>query len=403
MYEEAQYFYGGYYVYQYTAAKSAQLKDYLDKLQIDELEQLDQNEIFEEFKIEPIILHLEDVERTVEDGEIDLTGHPGYMRSLTGERNIRKCKYHFYHIPYSGLSELFLLRTSTFTTVLPTGYVDTVNRELIIKVDDSDGIKEIERKYKQKLSDFETYIGYSKMQVDAYNRQLPGQITNIIENRKAALKKEKEELDKANLPPLRKPKGTSNVLPIKIRPPLVTKIKVEQTSNDPVLSIEALDSIIRMIQNIGEMMEQSGGTYNQMEEESLRDVILTSLANTGLSVSGETFNRNGKTDIMIKHGIKNIFIAECKKWKGPEYFKEGLDQLLGYTLWRDAKVAMIIFNYSKDMTKRMQDTKNLIEKREDYVWTCKDISPSISRYIMKHPQDSEKNLTLTVMFLDLSI
>jgi hypothetical protein len=46
---------------------------------------------------------------------------------------------------------------------------------------------------------------------------------------------------------------------------------------------------------------------------------------------------SGKTDILIRDNDKNIFIAECKFWGGPKLFKETIDQLLGYTSWRDTK------------------------------------------------------------------
>jgi hypothetical protein len=34
--------------------------------------------------------------------------------------------------------------------------------------------------------------------------------------------------------------------------------------------------------------------------------------------TGETFNFQGKTDILIRFEGKNVFIAECKFWKGRE-------------------------------------------------------------------------------------
>ena len=55
------------------------------------------------------------------------------------------------------------------------------------------------------------------------------------------------------------------------------------------------------------------------------------------------FNSNGKTDILIREGDRNIFIGECKIWKGPKAISEALDQLLGYLVWRDTKAALLLF------------------------------------------------------------
>ena len=41
---------------------------------------------------------------------------------------------------------------------------------------------------------------------------------------------------------------------------------------------------------------------------------------------------------------RNVFIAECKFWKGPKAFSEAIDQLLGYATWRDSKTAILVFN-----------------------------------------------------------
>lgn len=59
--------------------------------------------------------------------------------------------------------------------------------------------------------------------------------------------------------------------------------------------------------------------------------------------TGETFNRAGKTDILLREGDRNVFIAECKFWKGPKAFGEAIDQRLGYTMWRDSKTAILVF------------------------------------------------------------
>jgi hypothetical protein len=43
---------------------------------------------------------------------------------------------------------------------------------------------------------------------------------------------------------------------------------------------------------------------------------------------GETFNFQGKTDILIRDGDKNVVVSQCKCWKGEKQFIETIDQLL---------------------------------------------------------------------------
>jgi len=66
--------------------------------------------------------------------------------------------------------------------------------------------------------------------------------------------------------------------------------------------------------------------------------------------TGETFNSNGKTDILIRYENKNIFIAECKFWRGESLYLKTIDQLLGYVTYRDTKTALLIFIKNKNFT-----------------------------------------------------
>jgi hypothetical protein len=50
------------------------------------------------------------------------------------------------------------------------------------------------------------------------------------------------------------------------------------------------------------------------------------------AATGETFNHTGKTDILIRHENKNIFVAECKFWGGYEELIATTTQLLGREL-----------------------------------------------------------------------
>lgn len=69
-----------------------------------------------------------------------------------------------------------------------------------------------------------------------------------------------------------------------------------------------------------------------------------------LEAGGETFNRAGKTDILVPHQGKNLFVAECLIWRGPKYFLAKVDQLLGNLTWRDSKAAIVVFAETIDMT-----------------------------------------------------
>ena len=101
-------------------------------------------------------------------------------------------------------------------------------------------------------------------------------------------------------------------------------------------------------------MEQSPEAFKKMGEEDIRTHFLVQLNGQyeGLA-TGETFNYEGKTDILIKYQGRNLFIAECKFWRGEEEFIKTIDQLLGYLSWRDVKTAIVIFNRNKNSNENL--------------------------------------------------
>ena len=109
--------------------------------------------------------------------------------------------------------------------------------------------------------------------------------------------------------------------------------------------------ILSVLSSTAMFMERSPNTFKGMNEESVRDLFLALLnGHYEGQATGETFNYTGKTDILIRTEDRNIFIAECKFWSGPKGLTEALDQLLGYTAWRDTKTALLIFNRDRNMS-----------------------------------------------------
>ncbi len=109
-------------------------------------------------------------------------------------------------------------------------------------------------------------------------------------------------------------------------------------------------------------MERSPSAFTTMDEEDLRTHFLVQLnGHYEGQASGETFNYEGKTDILIRSSGRNIFIGECKFWGGPKKFTDTIDQLLGYSSWRDTKVALITFSRNKNFT-NVIDTMNKTAK-----------------------------------------
>jgi hypothetical protein len=117
---------------------------------------------------------------------------------------------------------------------------------------------------------------------------------------------------------------------------------------EPVLEEAHYKHILDVISNMTLVMERSPTAFAEMGEEDIRQHYLVQLnGHFEGQATGETFNHQGKTDILIRVNGKNIFVAECKFWRGEKQF---LETILSYLSWRDTKAAIILFNRNKDFS-----------------------------------------------------
>jgi hypothetical protein len=119
------------------------------------------------------------------------------------------------------------------------------------------------------------------------------------------------------------------------------------------------------------------------------------------NATGETFNYEGKTDILIKDKGKNIFIAECKFWNGAKKLIETIDQLLGYLSWRDTKTSILLFNRNKDFTNVLKQIPDIIKSHSNFKQELLPKAETNFRYKFKNRDDAERDLFLTVLAFNI--
>ena len=121
------------------------------------------------------------------------------------------------------------------------------------------------------------------------------------------------------------------------------------------MSSEMYNDVLKVIYDSGKNMEKKPALYIGKDEEGLRDQFLFVLETRyeGTTATGETFNRSGKTDIILKYAkdASNLFVAECKFWHGASEFLAAISQLFDrYLTWRDSKAALLMFVKNKDFS-----------------------------------------------------
>jgi hypothetical protein len=171
---------------------------------------------------------------------------------------------------------------------------------------------------------------------------------------------------------------------------------------EPVLAVEDYEHILSVMTNMALVMERSPSAFTSMDEEALRSHFLVQLnGHYEGQASAETFNYEGKTDILIRTNGRNIFIAECKYWSGPRQLADTIDQLLGYVSWRDTKVAIVVFNQNKDFSRVLEAIPKAIRGHGNFKRELDQTSESRFRYAFSHRDDVNRELTLTVLAFDV--
>ena len=132
-------------------------------------------------------------------------------------------------------------------------------------------------------------------------------------------------------PVKRKDASPTFIIPTKrrerpVQRPSVSNGKYEP---EPILDDAEYQYILQILRSMSFVIERSPTSFASLDEEAISDHFLIQLnGHYEGGAIGETFNASGKTDILIRAGDKNVFVAECKFWHGPKAFDEAVYQLL---------------------------------------------------------------------------
>lgn len=237
-------------------------------------------------------------------------------------------------IPFSGNSQFFSIKPSEFRLSLPHAYVGNQFIQL-----EFSGTRlsqdQVKNDIKQSIDSIEWFLNSLKKEANAFQSNLKQFIQSRIEGRRKRL------LDADNLIAglgfkIERDSSLPKTFSVPVKKTSICPISdnIEPYSPEPTLNMENYNQILSTLQNMSLVIERSPDAFMNSNEESIRTLFLVNLnAQFKGQATGETFNSIGKTDILIRVNDKNIFIGECKFWKGEKKYSETIDQILGYTSW----------------------------------------------------------------------
>ena len=240
------------------------------------------------------------------------------------------------------------------------------------------------------------HLGWLANDAKSYNSSLESLAAQAIERRKEKLLKDKSLVAGLGFKIKERPGASQTfVAPSvrrKMRPTVPKPVPSrEPFKPEPILSIEDYEHILSVLENMVGVMEQSPGAFREIDEESLRTHFLVQLnGHFSGDATGETFNYEGKSDILIKVDGKNIFVGECKFWTGEKGYLETLDQVLSYLSWRDTKAAVLVFNRNKDFSGVLAKVEEATPGHPNFKKITRKRSESSWTYLFGHKDDANR-------------
>ena len=261
----------------------------------------------------------------------------------------------------------------------------------------------IENQFASEFSHYEKMISYVNAEINSYNDSVKDKALELLKKRKNKAS-DFLAISKALQIPMQLSKNAPNIKPIELK--RIERKSIKQPKNRPqepeyYISDNDYENIINIIHSQCSVMESAPEGFSSLEEEKLRDILISTLeTHYENSVTGETFRKNGKTDIQVKFENKAAFIAECKIWHGTKKFEDAIEQLFGYTTWKDTKIALVVFN------KTNKNFNSILNSVDEWAKTnCKSISRKNGNIwnCIYYRADIQTNIKLTIALYDISL
>ncbi len=312
-----------------------------------------------------------------------------------------------FKVYFEGSHKLFRYKPKTWSTMPPRA--SRVESKCLVFTyewpDDGGSIEEADEQFRDEVGKVRERLGTVQEQVEeTYNGSLRQTIESRLGSRRESASEDRSAVE--SLP---------YELERRENAPETHTAPVERTSTDPepekrtsgevsnwIIEDEVYEEILTVLKNMAWVMERSPSAFEEMNEEDLRIHFLVQLNGqfTGPS-TGETFNTTGKTDIYLPVKDRAVFIAECKFWRGSKEFVGAIDQLLGYSSWRDTKTALVVFNRNQDTSQVLAQIPEIVEDREDHHRTIDYGEETDFRFVLHHDNDPDREVTVTMMVFDV--
>ena len=380
-----------------------------------EVDALDENQILnsshsdlcqylvEKYTVDPVRIDEEGIQADYGDAQVDVSHRFEYAvfdRSrptyVTGTRIA-------IFVPFEGDEDLLECQPSRFTLNPPRAKIR--ESELVFVYDRTvSDAAHVQGEFQRNLDSLKQYLGWIEHDVNQFNRTIEEKASQFLSVRREKLLHDRGIMESLGFSLRRSGAPTTYATPeVKRRvTPQPPSVSTEPYQPEPALDMTEYEHILSIMSNMVMVMERSPQAFRLMSEEDLRQHFLVQLnGHYDGQATGETFNHEGKTDILIRVENKNVFIAECKFWTGPSGMSDAINQLLSYTSWRDTKTALLIFNRDRKMSTVLEKIPDVVKSHTNFKKAVPCDVEAGFRFVLGHRDDPNREVILTVLAFDV--
>lgn len=308
-------------------------------------------------------------------------------------------------VPFTGDPRIFSMRASQYSTAPPR--VSIVGYELRIHYDadrSPSDAGQIKRYFDSRLASVEEGLGFIADDIAMHNNALDHDLPGMIATRRAKHLADKQLQADLGYPISQRPDTASYAVPVQrhqIAPgrPSRPTATGQAFRPEPRLADTDYEDALAVLLNSRNAIERSPSTAAKLNEEEIRDLLLINLnSRFEGKAAGEVFNGNGKTDILIREGDRNVFIGECKIWAGSSKFMDAANQLLSYATWRDTKAALLIFVKGGNLSEITNKAVKALEGHANYKRRGVHSNEDRHDFVLHANGDASREIKLALMF-----
>lgn len=312
-------------------------------------------------------------------------------------------------ISFTGDTNVFALQASSFNLNPPRGKIASASGgadELQISLQAFQGQiadpGQIRQAVHAELDKIDQHLNWARADIATYGKQLR-LIINEVGTRKAEILRERNLQADIGFSVRQRSDASRYAVPVR-RKTIAAKTQSRTSARapfkpEPVMADQDFESVLAVLTASRNALERTPSMTASLTEEKIRDLLLVNLnAQFEGAAAGEVFNGAGKTDILIREKDRNIFIAECKIWKGPKTVSDALDQLLRYLVWRDTKAALLLFIRRGQPSDVIAKSVTAVEAHANYKRTVSgDDDGERSDYVLHANGDHARDIRLAFL------